>query len=113
MGCERPDGPFIDMVRDNAIKFPPNWVGELPPQETRVELRTYITPGFARRRLSAQQIEEVLDFFVAYEARCFEAPGGQCYHRSCDGGAMVEGETGVFCAKCGRLPDLLPPACMR
>jgi hypothetical protein len=113
MGCERPSGIGISIVRDSSIKFPSNWSGELPPRATRDELRNQMASMFRRRNLSRSQTEEVLDFLKKYEERYYEAPDGQCYHRQCGGGSMVQGELGVYCANCGKLPDLLPPTFMR
>jgi hypothetical protein len=117
MGCERPGGPFAGLMRDMRIKFPPNWEGELPPVATRDELRTQILPAFGSRNLSEAEISEVLDYLEDYESKYYEVMGGvkrgNHYHRVCGGGSMVNGETGVFCSKCGKLPDLSPPACIR
>jgi hypothetical protein len=65
--------------------------------------------AFVRRGFTEQQIEEILDFSVKYHERYYEE-SAICYHRECNGGAMVQGEMGVYCANCGKLPDLLPPA---
>lgn len=114
MNCERPGGPFIDLLRDFHLKFPPNWVGELPAPATREELSAQMAVGFLERKLGEEQINEALNFFEQYELRYYEVVGkGLYYHRPCGGGAIVEGETGIFCAKCGKLPDLFPPACLR
>ncbi len=115
MSCERPGGPIIDrLLFDANIKFPPNFSGELPPGMTREQLREQMAPVFSQRGLSAAQVEEALDFLVEYEGRYYEVVGASdTFHRPCGGGAMVQGRTGVFCAKCGQLPDLLPPECMR
>ena len=114
MGCERPGGPIIDMVRDAHIKFPPNWTKELPPPMNREGLRGQLFIEFERRHLSGQQIEEAIDFFEQYEMRYYEVCGdGATYHRACGGGAMAQGNTGIFCAKCGKLPDLIPPEFLR
>jgi len=117
MGCEKPSGPFIGMIRDSNIKFPSNWSDTLPSPAKREELKAQMMLGFQRRNLSELQVEEALDYFEKYEERYYEvtegARKGSTFHRLCGGGAMVQGETGVFCANCGKLPDLLPPAFMR
>lgn len=117
MGRERPGGLFINILRDSHIKFPPNWSGTLSPPATRDELKAQMAPMFQKRNLSDGQVVEVLDFLEKYEERYCEVMEGEqrgsTFHRPCGGGAMVQGETGVFCANCGKLPDLLPPAFMR
>ena len=117
MGCERPRGPFIGLLRDAHIKFPPNWSNTLPPPATREELRVQMAPMFQKRNLSEPQVVEALDFLEQYEGRYYEAMEGErqgsTFHRPCGGGVMVQGETGIFCANCGRLRDLLPPVFMR
>ena len=95
------------------IKFPPNWKGELPPPETRARFAEKYTEFLDRRRLTPAQREEVFAFLEQYEERYYEAVGGQCYHRACQGAAVVQGELGVYCAKCGKLPDHFPPQFMR
>lgn len=116
MVCERPGGPIIDMWRDSHVKFPSNYSGDLPPRATRDELRGQMASMFQQRKFSKAQVEEALDFFEQYEERYYEVTEGErrssTYHRLC-GGAMVQRETGIFCAKCGKLPDLLPPIFMR
>lgn len=114
MSCERPSGLAASLWRDSSIKFPPNWEGELPPAESEASLRERVTAAVTRRGLTAEQGEEAIRFFLAYEERYYEKTSeGQCYHRACDGGAVVQGELGIYCANCGKLPDLLPPAFMR
>jgi|GEM_PF-2636491 hypothetical protein len=117
MSCERPSEPIIDLWRDAHIEFPPNWEGELPPPSTRVEMHHQMALAFQERKLSDEQVKEALDFFEQYEARYYEVTGGEqagnTYHRPCGGGAVAQGKTGVFCAKCGILPDLVPPTCIR
>lgn len=105
-------GPFIDMIRDAGIKFPKNYQGELPASFSREELLKLLSPGFKKRNLTEEQVEEALNYFETYENRYYEdmASGGQKnFHRACNGGAVVQGNTGIFCSKCGKLEDLLPP----
>ena len=109
MGCERPDGIGVKLFRDSKIKFPPNWEGELPAPSSRKELEQLLGDQFKKRNLTEEQITETLDFFEKYEARYYERKDSQCYHRPCNGGAMVEGELGIYCANCDKLPDLTPP----
>lgn len=112
MGCERPSGPVMDLMRDSFIKFPPNYEGELPPVESRECLKEQFFEMFRKRKLSEDEIKQALDFLEEYENRYYEdMNSGQCYHRECGGGAMVQGNLGVYCAKCGKLPDLIPPEC--
>ncbi|OGZ67489.1 MAG: hypothetical protein A3D35_00440 [Candidatus Staskawiczbacteria bacterium RIFCSPHIGHO2_02_FULL_34_9] len=105
------------MWRHSKIKFPPNWEGELPPPLSRDELRIQLTPGFQQRNLSGDQIEETLDFFERYEAKYYEVTEGEqtgvTYHRPCGGGSTIQEETGIFCAKCLKLSNLIPPKFMR
>lgn len=97
------------------INFPPNWQGDLPPCETRDQLKARMQAGFARMKLTESQINEALDFLEVYEKRYYEqmVEGGGIFHRTCGGGFVVEKQTGVFCAKCGKLLDLFPPEFMR
>ena len=113
MSCDRPSGPAASLFRDEHRKFPPNWEGDLPKKESREELAQKMEPGFKARNLSPEQIQEVLDFMEKYEDRYYEDGDGQCYHRACGGGSVVQGELGVYCSKCGKLPDLFPPAFLR
>lgn len=109
-----PGGPVMDLLRDTKIKFPPNWEGELPKPATREELQTQLAKGLQQAKIPDAQIAESLDFLEQYESRYYEMIGEDViYHRPCGGGAVVEGETGIFCAKCGRLPNLIPPAFLR
>jgi len=86
---------------------------QLPAPLTREELRAQLGAGFQERGLSQKQIEEALDFYVEYEARYYEVMGeGITYHRTC-GGKMIQDKTGIRCPNCGRLPDLIPPKCIR
>lgn len=98
-------------ILPSAPGFPPNWIGELPPKKTESELRRWFARGFEERRWTPEQIEEFVRFRLEYEERYYEeVPSGQCYHRTCGGGAMVERPSnGIYCAKCGKLPDLFPP----
>lgn len=115
MGCDRPSGFTRGLAELEFGEFPPNWEGELPPRKPREELERDLSPGFEGRDLKHEQVEEVLGFFDQYEERYYEAPnGGGTFHRECGGGAMKQiEELGVYCANCGKLPDLLPPECMR
>lgn len=113
MGCDRPNGLTRSLVELEHMKFPRNWSEELPPKETQDQLREKFTKVARERGLTTQQFEEALDFFEKYEERYYETPGGGCYHRACGGGAMQQIELGVYCANCGKLPDLLPPAFMQ
>ncbi len=114
MSSERPGGPIMGLMRDSYIKFPPDWEGELPKPASREELRAQLADGFRERGLTPEGIEEALDFLETYEQRYYEVTGeGRNYHRTCGGGSMVEGETGIFCHKCGRLPPLAIPAVLR
>src|SRR3989344_6534041 len=107
---ERPGGPFIDMARDAGIKFPKPFKGTLPPIATRDLLHEQMKAGFEQRKLDETQIKKALDFLEQYEKRYYEdMTTGQCYHRPCDGHAVMQGETGIFCERCGRLLDLIPP----
>ncbi len=112
MGCERPGGIGANLWRDSNIRFPPNWKGQLPPAASRSDLELQLASGFERKKLTPEQVKEALDFFEQYEARYHEQ-AGQSYHRPCEGGAVVQGELGIYCAKCGKLPDLIPPECVR
>lgn len=117
MGCEKHSSQIIDMALDAHIKFPPSWSGTIPPPITREELKIQMTTMFQQRNLSEPQVAEALDFLEKYEERYYEAmegdKKGSTFHRPCGGGAMVQGKTGIFCANCGKLPDLLPPIFMR
>lgn len=115
MGCERPGGPIIDLlIRDVNIKFPPAWEGELPSPATREQLESQLREGLDKKKLSPEQTKEVFDFFEEYEKRYFEDMNtSQCYHRPCKGAAVIQGETGIFCERCGKLPDLTPPEYIR
>lgn len=113
MGCERPDGFILSLLRDTPRSFPTNWSGELPPKESQEQLKERFSPRLKEMGMTPEQVEEALDFFEQYKERYYEVEGGQCYHRTCGGGAMVQTGGGVFCATCGKLPDLLPPECLR
>lgn len=117
MACERPGGIAIDALRDSRIQFPPKLAGEIPPPATREELSEQFGPVFKSRQLSDGDVKEALDFLEGYEQRYYEVVEGErvgeTFHRVCGGGAMAQGETGVFCANCGKLPDLIPPECLR
>ena len=108
MTCERPDGFGIGLVRDGALKFPHDWVGNLPEPITREDLEQMYSGVFDRKRLNAEQREKALDFLVAYHVRYHEEKAIN-YHRECGGGTVVQGELGIYCSRCGKLPDLLPP----
>ncbi len=103
---------FINILPSAPGGSPPDWIGELPPKKTEVELRQWYGRTFEERRWTSDEIEEFIRWRFEYEERYYEElPSGQCYHRVCGGGAMVErpGE-GVYCSRCGKLPDFFPPA---
>lgn len=106
------DSFATNLVREGG--FPPDWEGDLPPVMTRDQLKEQMEVAFRERGgFSDAQVEEALDFYVQYEERYHEAPGGKMYHRQCGGGAVKEGMAGVLCSRCGKLPDLVPPEFLR
>jgi len=115
MASEMPGGPIIDLfVRDANIKFPPAYNGTLPPPAAREQLEKQLAEGLAKRNLTPEQTEEAFVFFEEYERAYFEdMETSRCYHRKCGGAAVVQGNTGIFCERCGKLPDLIPPECIR
>ncbi len=102
------DTPATNLVRDLARRHP-DWEGELPPVMTREQLREQMRPFIDGRSFTAEQTEEFLDFMDKYEERYHEKDGKN-YHRACGGGAMTDVLGEPICSRCGRLPDLLPPA---
>ncbi len=107
------DSFATNLVRDQA-NWHPDWEGELPPVMTREQLKAQMEAAFRERGgFSDAQVEKALDFFVQYEERYHEAPGGKTYHRACGGGAMNMVTGSPICRRCGQLPDLLPPAFLR
>ena len=102
-----------NLLRDQA-NWHPDWEGELPLVMTREQLREQMESALRQRGgFSDEQVEEAINFFVKYEERYYEAPGGKTYHRECGGGAMNMVLGSPICRRCGQLPDLLPPAFMR
>lgn len=102
---------MLSIVRDLARPFPPDWPSDqpLPNQQPESELKA-IVEG---RTSDLQEIADGLKFILEYERRYYENDRGQCYHRPCGGGAMKEGDNGIWCSRCGKLPDLLPPKCFQ
>ncbi|MDP3727208.1 MAG: hypothetical protein Q8R35_01060 [bacterium] len=102
---------FINILPTAPGGFPPNWIGELPPKKTEAALRQWYALALEERRWTEAQIEEFMRWRLEYEDRYHEqVPSGQCFHRACGGGAMVERPgDGVYCAQCGKLPDFFPP----
>jgi hypothetical protein len=107
------DGLFFDILRVPCFVAVPNWDGKIPPLATREKLRVQSLALSRSQRLSSLEVEELLNFLEEYETRYFEIDE-ITYHRPCNGGAITQSanrcEEGVYCAKCGKLPDLIPPS---